>query len=325
MAGESNERKMLRESLLPYEVVGHAIVTAAFLAMVAYVLGSRRLLRRNIRRASLLYWFILAVGVLSTMLNIVRLVSLVSRHSGVPASILDVASEYVSMVGLSALVVLLIGLRVIAERRESRLVRVLVVGAHPDDIEIACGATMARMHDTGHVIWGLVMTSGEMGGDSTVRPAEAKNGATFLGLDSVRVESFPDTRLSERGVDMIRIIEEQIALCKPDMIFTHSLHDLHQDHRAVHEATLRAARNHDTIFCYESPSATQDFLPSFFMDVADYIDVKIESIREHWDQRYKPYVQSERVKGVAVFRGGQAKLRFAEAFEVVRANFSRIG
>ncbi len=109
------------------------------------------------------------------------------------------------------------------------------------------------------------------------------------------------------------------------MIFTHSLHDLHQDHRAVHEATLRAARNHDTIFCYESPSVTQEFIPSFFMDVSDYIDVKIESIREHWDQRSKPYVQSERVKGVAVFRGGQAKLRFAEAFEVVRASFSRIG
>jgi LmbE family N-acetylglucosaminyl deacetylase len=293
--------------------------------MVAYVLGSRRLLRRNIRRASLLYWFILAVGVLSTFLNITRLVSLVSRHNRVPASMLDVASEYVSMIGLSALVVLLIGLRVIAERRESRPWRVLVIGAHPDDIEIACGATMARMHDAGHVIWGLVMTSGEKGGDSTIRPSEARNGATFLGLDSVRVRSFPDTRLSEQANGMIAAIEEQMTLCRPDMIFTHSMHDLHQDHRAVHEATLRAARNHDTIFCYESPSVTQEFIPAFFMDVSDYIDVKIESIREHWDQRSKPYVQSERVKGVAVFRGGQAKLRFAEAFEVVRANFSRIG
>ncbi len=99
-----------------------------------------------------------------------RLVSLVSRHSGVPASGLDVASEYVSMIGLSALVVLLIGLRVMAEHRESRPWRVLVIGAHPDDIEIACGATMARLHDTGHVICGLVMTNGEQGGDSSVRP-----------------------------------------------------------------------------------------------------------------------------------------------------------
>jgi LmbE family N-acetylglucosaminyl deacetylase len=315
----------MKASLLVYEVIGHAIVTTAFVVMVAYVLGSRRLMRRSVRRASLLYWFILALGIVSTFLNITRFFSLLSRRVGIPASVLDVAAEYVSMIGLSIVVVLLIGLRVIADRREGRSRRILVVGAHPDDIEIACGAAMAKLHDTGHVIWGLVMTQGERGGDSSVRPGEARNGATFLGLDNVRLCRFPDTRLSEQGVPMIAAIEEQIALCKPDMIFTHSLHDLHQDHRAVHEATLRAARNHDTIFCYESPSVTQEFVPTFFIDVTNYIDVKIESIREHWDQRGKPYVQSERVKGVAVFRGGQAKLRYAEAFEVVRASFSRIG
>jgi LmbE family N-acetylglucosaminyl deacetylase len=315
----------MNASLLVYEVIGHTVVTVAFLAMVAYVLGSRRILRRSARRASVLYWFILALGVVSTVLNVIRLASLISRGIGVPASVLDVAAEYFSMISLSTSVVLLIGLRVIADRREGRQRRVLVVGAHPDDIEIACGAAMARMHDTGHLIWGLVMTQGERGGDSTVRPGEARKGATFLGLDQVRVGNFPDTRLSEQATAMIAAIEEQIAACKPDMIFTHSLHDLHQDHRAVHEATLRAARNHDTIFCYESPSVTQEFVPTFFVDVGSYIDVKIESIKEHWDQRGKPYVQSERVKGVAVFRGGQAKLRYAEAFEVVRASFSRIG
>ena len=311
--------------LLIYEVIGHAIVMVTFLATVAYVLGSRRVLRRSVRRASFLFWFILAVGIVSTLLNMIRLISLLSRGVGIPASWLDVAAEYVSMIALSVVVILLIGLRVIAERKDGRPWRVLVVGAHPDDIEIACGAAMARMHDTGHVIWGLVMTQGEQGGDSAVRPGEARNGASFLGLDKVRVCDFPDTRLSEQTVPMITAVEEQIALCKPDMIFTHSFHDLHQDHRAVHEATLRAARNHDTILCYESPSVTQEFVPTFFIDVTEYIEVKIESIREHWDQRGKPYMQSERVRGVAVFRGGQAKLRCAEAFEVVRANFSRIG
>jgi len=313
------------KSLLFYEVLGHSLVMLAFLAMVVYVLWSRRLLRRNVRRSSLVYWFILAVGVFSAGFNGLRFASMLSRHSELPASVLDVASEYVSLIGLSVGIVLLIGLRVVAERRDRRPWRVLAVGAHPDDIEIACGAAMARLHDSGHAIWGIVMTAGERGGDSTVRPGEARSGASFLGLDNVRICAFPDTRLSESGGAMISAIEEQIALFKPDVIFTHSAHDLHQDHRAVHEATLRAARNHDTIFCFESPSVTQEFTPTVFVDVADYIDVKIESIKEHWDQRGKPYMQSERVKGVAVFRGGQAKLRFAEAFEVVRANFSRIG
>ncbi len=314
----------MRDAMVPYEVVGHVLVTLAFAAMVVYVLGSRRLLRRNVRRAAVLHWFIVAVGILSAALNLTRLLFIIVRSSAIPGSILDVTSEYASMILLSGLVMLLIGLRVIAERRGTNPPRVLVIGAHPDDIEIACGATMARLHDSGHVIWGLVMTQGERGGDRSVRPGEAQRGAAFLGLDNVRLCDFPDTRLSEKAVEMIAAVEEQIAACRPDMIFTHSDHDLHQDHRAVHEAVLRAARNHDTVFCYESPSVTPEFSPTLFMDVSEFIDVKVESIREHWDQRGKPYVQSERVRGTAVFRGGQAKMRHAEAFEVVRANFSRI-
>ncbi len=183
------------KSLLFYEVLGHSLVTLAFLAMVIYVLWSRRLLRRTMRRSNLLYVFILAVGVLSAGFNVLRFVSMLARRSGLPASVLDVASEYVAMIGLSVVVVLLIGLRVVAERRDRRPWRVLAIGAHPDDIEIACGAAMARLHDGGHIIWGIIMTAGERGGDSTVRPGEARSGASFLGLDNVRICAFADTRL----------------------------------------------------------------------------------------------------------------------------------
>ncbi len=315
----------MNASFLSFEIVGHAIATATFIIFLVYVLGSRRVLRRTTRRAAAVYWALLVVGAIATATNLTRLVTVVRGGSGMPISLLDVASEYGTMIALSLVIVLLIGLRVIAERRELRPWRILVIGAHPDDIEIACGASMARLHDSGHIIWGVIMTQGERGGNVAIRPAEAHRGASFLGLDQVKVQGFPDTRLSEASTGMIAVIEEQIASLKPDMIFTHSFHDLHQDHRAVHEATLRAARNHTTIFCYESPSVTPDFAPTVFVDVSEYVDVKVESIKEHWDQRGKPYVQGERVEGIAIFRGAQAKLRHAEAFEVVRANFASLG
>ena len=88
---------------------------------------------------------------------------------------------------------------------------------------------------------------------------------------------------------------------------------------------LRAARNSSTVLCYESPSVTLEFVPTFFVDIGSYIDIKVESIKEHWDQHAKPYVQQERVRGTAVFRGGQAKCRYAEGFEVVRAVSSNMG
>ena len=104
------------------------------------------------------------------------------------------------------------------------------------------------------------------------------------------------------------------------MVFTHSIHDLHQDHKAVHDATLRACRTLSTILCYESPSATQSFQPNFFINIEPYIDIKIESILEHEDQSKKRYVQPEQVYGKAIFRGTQAKLEKAEGFEAIRIN-----
>jgi LmbE family N-acetylglucosaminyl deacetylase len=311
--------------VLLFELVGHSVVMMAFLAVAAYVVGGGRVLRRGVRRAALMSWLILAVGLLSMALNALHLVTILTRPQFAPSSVLDVAADCASMIGLSVVAVLLVGLRVVAERRDRRPWRILVIGAHLDDIEVACGGAIARLHDGAHVIDGLVMTHGQAGVDGGVRPAEPRAEASFPGLDSVRFLDFLDTRLSESSVPMTAAIEEEISRFRPDMIFSHSAHDLQQDHRAVHEATLRAARDQDTLFCYESPSVTPEFSPTLFIDVNDYLDVKIEVIREHWDRQPRPHMQPERVRGTAIFRGGQGKLRSAEAFEVIRANFSRIG
>lgn len=203
--------------------------------------------------------------------------------------------------------------------------RVLAVGAHPDDLELACGATLAKLVDTGHEVRGLVMSSGEVGGNPGLRPAEAQRGASFLGLSALRVHHFPDTRLDTVGNEMVRAIEDAIKEFEPDVIFTHSAHDQHQDHYAVHQATLRAARAHHSILCFESPSVTRDFDPSVFVNIDGYVDVKVEAVLAHRDQTGKPYMTPGRVRGMAAFRGAQAKNTNAEAFEPVRLLGSAIG
>ena len=126
-------------------------------------------------------------------------------------------------------------------------------------------------------------------------------------------------------MDVRAAIETAVREFKPNLVLTHSPHDVHQDHRTVHEATLRAARNSSTILCYESPSVTQEFAPTFFSNIGDYLDIKVEGIQAHWDQRSKPYVQEERVRGTAAFRGGQARLHYAEGFEVAHAASAAMG
>jgi len=305
------------------EIIGHLALVFTFIIVAVYTATHRRRLRRTTRRAALVYWLIFAVGVLFAIINLLRLFELITHiRGGTLMPWLDLFSEYPSVIVQSAILTAVISLKIVTEQRSGRPRRILAIGAHPDDIEIACGATLARLRDGGYSVWGLIMTRGERGGDPNERPAEALSSADFLGLDHVKVLDFPDTRLEEHSLEILDAIETAVREFKPDLVLTHSAHDLHQDHRAVHEATLRAARNLGTILCYESPSVTQEFVPTFFVDIGDYIEVKIESIREHWDQRNKPYVQAERVRGQALFRGGQARTRYAEGFEIVRMRFS---
>lgn len=307
------------------ELTGHLVTVLALIGVAVYVFLQHRLLRRTVRRAPFVYWVALSASLALGIVNLVHLVAMIGSAATAHASPwLDLISEYITLVVLSLIVLLLVGWRVVPEPRFGRRC-ILAVGAHPDDIELACGATLAKLRDAGHRIQGLVLTYGEQGGSAETRPDEARSGASFLGLESVQVMDFQDTRLAEQELEILTAIEDVIRECTPDLIFTHSSHDLHQDHQAVHRATLRAARNHSNILCYESPSATGEFAPTFFVDIGDYIDVKVESVKEHWDQRDKPYVHSERLYGVALFRGSQAKTRYAEGFEAVRILSSALG
>jgi LmbE family N-acetylglucosaminyl deacetylase len=203
--------------------------------------------------------------------------------------------------------------------------RVLAIGAHPDDLEIACGGTLAKLAANGHQIKALVMSDGRVGGDAAVRGGEALRGAATLGFKDIELRHLPDTLLGEFDMEMITAIERAIGQHQPDLLLTHSQHDQHQDHQAVHVATLRAGRFHPSILCFESPSVTRAFNPSFYVDIEEHLDVKIRAVEQHQDQLGKPYMTADRISSLAHFRGAQAKRKAAEGFEPVRLLSSAIG
>lgn len=236
-----------------------------------------------------------------------------SHDTGVRAWCVAVAS----VTFLCVLAVVLVRLRIaITPAQHPR--RILAIGAHPDDLELGCGGTVAKLIDSGHEVHALVLTNGERGGDSSRRPHEAFRGGRFLGATAVEVLDFDDARLGDHQLELAQAIEDRIRRIDPDIIFTHSSNDQHQDHQSVHQATLRAARQHPDILCYESPSATPDFRPSVFVDIESYVDVKVAAVASHRDQVGKPYMTAERVSGLAVYRGSQAKVRHAEGYEPIR-------
>ena len=233
-----------------------------------------------------------------------------------------------SLTAVAAVLLLLIGLMLPGLQRRPavplRHRRILAIGAHPDDLELACGATLAKLIDDGHEVMSLVLSDGASGGNAAKRVREAEVAGEYLGMIPT-VYTYCDTQLDTQERELVAVIERHIAQFAPDVIVTHSANDYHQDHVAVHRATMRAARKQPTILCFESPSTTPEFSPRFFVDVRGYLNIKVNAITLHHDQLGKPYMGGDRARSTAVFRGGQGRLEFAEGFEVVRMQAESVG
>jgi LmbE family N-acetylglucosaminyl deacetylase len=199
-------------------------------------------------------------------------------------------------------------------------VNVLAVGAHPDDVELGCGATLARHAHRGDRITILVMTDGGLGSlDGMSRRSEQLEAARQLGA-TLRWGGYEDGAVDD-GPQAIRVIDEAIAASGADVLYTHTADDTHQDHRATATASLAAGRRLTTILQYETPS-TRHFDPTVYVDVDETIEAKLAVLRAHMSQvlRGGP-VDLDAIEAQARFRGSQGRVRFAEAFVPVRVTW----
>ena len=108
--------------------------------------------------------------------------------------------------------------------------RILAIGAHPDDVELGCGGALALFKKKGHDVNVLVLTRGEASGDPVVRENECKVAAATIGVDRLLFGNLVDTRITD-GIDTIKTIEDTMDGIAPEFVFTHSPKDSHQDHR----------------------------------------------------------------------------------------------
>lgn len=193
---------------------------------------------------------------------------------------------------------------------------VLAVGAHPDDIELGCGAALLAHRQAGHAVTMLVMTAGLGPAEQRARPEEQEEAAALLGA-TLEWGGFEDGLIPPDG-PAVRVIEDAIARTGAEVIYTHAAGDSHQDHRAVFAATTAAARRAQRVLCYESPTSLK-FAPTHFVNVAGLVEAKLGLIRAHLSQVMKNgLVDLEAVEAQARFRGFQARVRHAEAFEASR-------
>ena len=190
---------------------------------------------------------------------------------------------------------------------------VLAVGAHPDDIELGCGGTLAAHREAGDSVTMLVITGGQNGPGATAgRRREAE--AAARSLDCLLMwGNLLDCAVGADAAT-IALIERALSETGADVVYVHAPDDSHQDHRAVAAATVSAARHGRRILHYRSPSTTR-FEPTLFVDISAHLDRKIDALSCHGSQvENSAMVDPEVVAASARHFGAQARVRYAEAF-----------
>jgi len=192
---------------------------------------------------------------------------------------------------------------------------VLALGAHPDDLELGCGATLTKLCAAGVIVHAVVFSEGTKGAaDGADRAAESRAALESLGVASVTQHQFADTRLHQSLNELIEVTEQHVRELKPDRVYTMFHLDRHQDHRTVHEASVVACRRVPQILGYETPSSYPNFTPTVFEPVDDTIEAKVRALKIHASQGERLYMQEEKIRSAAHFRGVQVDLGQTEGF-----------
>jgi LmbE family N-acetylglucosaminyl deacetylase len=203
--------------------------------------------------------------------------------------------------------------------------KILAIGAHPDDIELGCGGLLIKAARQGHDVCMYTLTHGEASGDPKQRIIESERSSRIIGAKALWIDNFPDTKLTVSS-EVINHIEFFVNEMEADIVFTHSLSDIHHDHKAVATSTIEAGRFVPNILSYEMP-LTKDFKPQIYYDISDAINEKVNLINLFWSQETKLYLKSNAIKGLAQYRALQSRLNtsidFVEAFEVLKICFDK--
>lgn len=195
--------------------------------------------------------------------------------------------------------------------------KILLLAPHADDVELGCGATVARFVEERHDILWAVFAPVEM------LNAEHLSVIQELGLEKSKCPYFHfNTRhIFERRQELLENLLAIKSGFSPDLVIGPSLNDLHQDHRTVAEEMARAFKNYCSIICYEMPWNHISFEVQLLVKLKRrHIDKKMQMLSKFKSQLpiRGRYFSEEFNRGLSAVRGIQLGSEYAEAFEIIR-------
>lgn len=197
---------------------------------------------------------------------------------------------------------------------------VVAIGAHPDDLEIGIGGTLAKMQRSGaHV----VMCVASIPKDYDVRLEEAKRGAEILGCElRILMEGGPQRIEDIKTCELVGLLDGVIGEYKPAAVLTHSKADFHNDHLLIYNACLPTQRlSYFDFFSYHPTNCRPvpiAFHPTAYVDVSETIDAKMHAITAHASQFGGRGLDTEMYREFAHVQGRMIGVPYAEGLDVIR-------
>lgn len=217
---------------------------------------------------------------------------------------------------------------------------ILAIGCHPDDLEIGCGGTLAKLAGQGHNVIMCHVANGNMGHViitpeelRNIRTKEAEDAGHIIGAAEVINLDVPDLQVNSYNENTVKKVIDLIRYSKPAMIITHSPEDYMKDHLEVsklvfdasfsssvpHYTTTNPAYSEIVPIYYMDTLAGVNFSPEEYVDITETIELKINAVNSHqsqvkWMLDHDHIDFLDFVRTVSKFRGLQCGVPFAEGF-----------
>ena len=200
--------------------------------------------------------------------------------------------------------------------------KVLFLGAHPDDVEIGCGGTIAKRVGIDNqlvVVFSRCETHSGLDFTGEKLSEELRVSMEILGVRDYNQLEFENTRFPEASHGIRGVIEHLRSSFNPDIVYMPSLTDQHQDHRTLAEQCILAfRRGREELRSYELLTTTPDFSPVVFVDIGSTIKLKIKVLLCYESQLVRKHHLEELWVARALSRGIPVGVRYAEGFELHR-------
>ncbi|OVE81674.1 GlcNAc-PI de-N-acetylase [bacterium K02(2017)] len=216
--------------------------------------------------------------------------------------------------------------------------KIIVIAPHPDDETLGCGGSLLKHKQDGDEIYWLICTRMTLAGGYTQKQIddrekqiqEVNNHYGFKGLfqldfPAAKLDTFPLSEIVSEFINIFKKVE-------PHTIYIPSKNDVHSDHKIISDIAISSSKcfripSVKRVLSYETLSETDFslshddlFVPNYFTNIEPYLDKKIDILACYKGEILEPPFprSQERLRALAIYRGGQAGFKAAEAFMLLK-------